>query len=156
MSGIFVSQIVLEVLSPFEGDEPPPSITGVGTFQFDGGEGSDYYLVAQVVDSGNELRSKVVKSPHATGRLTNAEILLYGYDVGAIVNIQDLEDGTNSSTGPMALPDSAGIAQSPRVPANVPNAVLHTIRLQGNDTGNDERDEIHELVYEVAEQGVRR
>jgi hypothetical protein len=156
MSGIFVSQIVFEVMSPFEGDEPPPSTTGVGTFQFDGGEGSDWYIVGQIVDSGNELRSKVVKSAHATGRLTNPKILIYGYDVQSVVNTQDLEDGTNSTTGAIPLPDSAGVAQSPRVNVDVPNAVLHTIRLQGDDTGNDERDEVHEIVYEVAEQGVRR
>lgn len=129
---------------------------GVLTERFDSGLGSEYYLVAPVIDSGNELRSKNVKSVHATGKLTNPEVRVYGYDVGDNVNTTDLEDGTNSSTGAVALTDTTDIAQTPRVNLNVPNAVLHTVRLSGDDTGQTERDEIHEIVVEQSEQGVRR
>jgi hypothetical protein len=131
-------------------------VGAVRTEVFDAGNGSDWYIVAPVTDSGDELRSKTIKAMRATGRLHNASIQAYGYDVNRSISATDLERGDNASTRPQPIRDSDEVTQSPRKQINVPNAVLHTVRLEGNDTGQDERDEIHEIVVEVAVQGVRR
>lgn len=132
----------------------------VRTEVFDEGEGSEYYLVALITDSGDELRSNNVKSVRTTGRRTNASAMVYGYDVNDPINVEDLEAGVRSSTRmvtrPQAFRDSTDVAQSERKPVNISNAVLWTVRLEGDDTGNEERDRIDEIVCEVAKQGVRR
>lgn len=130
--------------------------SGIQTARFDSGLGNSWYLVAPVADSGDELRSKVMKAMRVTGRRTRAAMKAYSYDIDDPINVTDLENGTNSTTGAVALDDSTQVSQSPRSQVNVPNAVLHTIRVEGNDTGQTERDQVHEVVYEVAEQGVRR
>lgn len=131
-------------------------VGAIKTSRFDAGNGSDWYMVAPVTDSGDELRSKTIKAMRATGRFHNASMKAYGYDVNREVNADDLESGDNASTRPQALPDSAHVAQSPRKQINVPNSVLWTVRIEGDDTGQPDRDEIHEIVVEVAQQGVRR
>lgn len=128
------------------------------TKRFDAGLQSDYYLVGQITDSGDELRSKVIKSVRATGKLTDASLAVYGYDVGDGIDVSALEAGTGSDTGAIALTDSTQVAQSPRTQVNVPNATLSTVRIEGSWDGSDgsAKDRIDEIVSEVAEQGVRR
>lgn len=130
------------------------------TQKFDAGNGSEYYLVAQIDDDGSELRSKTYKSIRATGIRTNASAMMYGYDVQQEINVDDLELGTRSNTRmttrPQDFTDSTGVTQSERKPINVANAVLGTVRYEGNDTGNEQRDRIDEIVIERAIQGVRR
>jgi len=134
----------------------PPPLPAVNTVRFDEGTGSSWYLIPPVTDSGNELRSKVVKSMRATGRLSNASMKAYAYDINDEINVADLEAGTNATTRAQDLPDSTQVAQSPRKQINAKNAVLHTVRLEGDDTGQAERNEIHEIVAEIADEGVRR
>jgi hypothetical protein len=129
---------------------------GTATKRFDAGEGNEYFLCAPVVDSGQELRSKVVKSVRQTGKRTNVNAKIYSYDVDDNIDVTALEDGTGSTTGAIALDDSTQVSQSPRVQTNCPNAVLHTVRIDGSDVGQSERDRIDEIVVEVAEMGVRR
>ncbi len=133
---------------------------GVETMRFDEGLGSSWYLCAPVTDSGSELRSKVIKSVRATGKLTNASAMIYGFDVEQAINVSDLETGTRSNTKmitrPQVFEDSTEVAQTKRKQVNVKNAVLHTVRLEGDDTGETTRDRIDEIVYEVADEGVRR
>lgn len=130
------------------------------TKKFDAGNGSSYYLVAQLDDDGNELRSKTYKAIRATGIRTNASAMMYGYDVNQEVDVEDLETGTRSNTRmttrPQEFADSTGVTQSERKPISVTNAVLGTIRYEGDDTGNEQRDRIDEIVIERAIQGVRR
>lgn len=154
MSEVRITQVVAEVMVPFT--EGNTTQSGVRTTRFDAGEGSVYYLVSPVVDSGVELRSKTIKSVRQTGRRTNVSAMIYGYDVDDSISVNDLEAGVNSSTGPIALDDSTDVAQSEREPCNVVNSVLWAVRLEGDDTGQAERDRIDEIVVEVAEQGVRR
>ena len=127
---------------------------------FDAGEGSAYWLVPQITDSGDELRSKTIKSIRVTGRLTNASAMVYGYDVGQPIIAEDLETGTRTNTQnttrPQTFTDTTEVTQTERKPINVANAALWTSRIQGDDTGNEERDRIDEIVCEVAQQGVRR
>lgn len=128
----------------------------VETMKFDAGTGSGYYYVAPIVDSGDELRSKTIKAVRATGKFTNAASEIYGYDVSDVISTTDLEEGLNSTTGQLAITDTSGVAQTPREQVNVPNAVLHTVRILGDDTDQTERDRIDEIVTEQSEIGVRR
>jgi hypothetical protein len=136
-----------------------PTFTGT-TERFDAGEGSQWYVIPQLSDSGDELRSKTVKAVRATGRLTNAAAMVYGYDVGQRIIMSDLENGERNPvkmvTRPQTFPDTTEVAQTARKPVNIVNAVLHTVRLSGDDTGQAARDRVDEIVYEVARQGVRR
>lgn len=132
----------------------------VETLQFDAGEGSSYYVAAQVTDSGDELRSKTYKSVRVTSRRTNQSAMVYGYDAEQEISTDDLETGTRSdarmTTAPQSFADSAGVSQSVRKQVNIKNAVLSSVRVEGNDTGNEQRDQIHEIVVEAAREGVRR
>lgn len=128
----------------------------VDTMRLNAGDGSAYYIVPPVSDSGNEERSKVIKPVRVTGKLTNVVIKVYTYDVGDPVLVSDLETGVNSASGSIALSDTSQVTQSERQPINCPNAVLSTIRIEGDDTGEPSRDRIDESLYEQAIQGVRR
>ena len=153
MAQIEISQVAVEVMTPFT---ETVTTTGINTMRIDDGIGNAYYVVPPITDSGNELKSKVVKPARVTGKRTNQTLMIYGYDVEDPIIISDLEDGTNSSTGALALADSTQVSQSPLVNLNVPNAVLHTVRVAGDDTGEATRDRIDEIMYQVADQGVRR
>lgn len=130
------------------------------TKRFDAGEGSSYYVVAQLDDSGDELRSKTYKAIRATGIKTNASATCYGFDVNQEIDVEDLETGnrtnTRMTTRPQEFTDSTGVTQSERKPINISNAVLGTVRYEGDDTGNEQRDRLDEIVIEQGKQGVRR
>lgn len=128
----------------------------VGTFRFDTGAGNEWFIVPPISDSGEELRSKVVKAARVTGKVTDASFSVYGYDIGANISVADLRAGTNSSTGDISLPDTTQVAQSARKPLNVSNAVLTTIRVAGTWSNEGTKDRIDEVVYELAVEGVRR
>jgi hypothetical protein len=153
MSQLNIFQVALEVMTPFS---ESVTTTGMQTMRIGTGNGSQYYAVSPVVDSGDELRSKVYKAFRATGKLTNAEVQVYTYDVSDPIVVSDLDDGTNSTTGSISLPDTTNVAQSPRVQINCPNTVLGTIRIAGDDRGESVPDRIDEISLEVASQGVRR
>lgn len=151
-AGAFVSQFVL--LVGFGPEVPPEPV--VRTFRFDAGERSHYWLALQPSDSGDELRSKVVKPGRTTGKVTNASMLFYKWDVGEPINATDVEFGLNAATRPQRLPDVPHVTQSKLLPVNVPNACLHTTRVQGTWEGDTIKDRIDEIVYQLARQGVRR
>ena len=154
---IHFDQFTVELWAPSGVVPPPPPTTPtVNTKRFDTGLGSEYYVIPFVVDDGDELRSKTMKAMRATGKFTNVEMLAYGFDIGDGINADDMEAGINASTRPQSLPDSTQVAQSPRKPIDVKNAVLSTVRLSGSDIGETERDRIDEIVIERAIQGVRR
>jgi hypothetical protein len=110
MSEVRVTQVVAEVIVPFV--EGNTTAAGVTTERFDAGEGSEWYICSSVVDSGVELLAKTIKGMRAIGKLTNASMMLFGYDIGDGIDVGDLETGTNSSTGSVALTDSTQVAQS--------------------------------------------
>ena len=136
--------------------EPFIATGGVVSKRFDAGEGSEWFIVAPVIDSGNELRSKVIGPARVTGKLTNASLMIYTWDVSGEIDLDELEAGTNSATGAISLPDTAHVAQSPLMSVNCPNAVLSTIRVAGDGRGAETRDEVHEALYQQSVQGVRR
>jgi hypothetical protein len=149
-----VTQLAAEVMVPFT--EGNVTSAGVKTVRVGTGNGNRAYLVAPIVDSGDELRGKVVKDARVTGKLTNGALRVYGYDVGVPIVASDLENGVNSSTRSLPLPHTTNVAQSALVKLNVKNAVLHTVRIEVDDRGEATRDRIDEIVYQVARQGVRR
>lgn len=132
-----------------------PSASGPETMEFDTGIGSEWYLVPPIVDSGMETRSKTIKSVRVTGKITNASAQIYGYDVSDPIVTDDLESGTNASVT-VALSDTTQVAQSPREQVNIPNSVLWTSRIEGNDINEDTRDRVDEIAVEASEIGVRR
>jgi hypothetical protein len=136
--------------------EPFNPTGGVMTKRFDAGTGSEWYICSSVVDSGVELLAKTIKGMRAIGKLTNASMMLFSYDIGDGIDVGDLETGTNSSTGSVALTDSTQVAQSAMLNTNVTNSVLWAARIEGDDTGEATRDRVDELVVQVAEGGVRR
>lgn len=133
---------------------PPPA--AVRAFTFDAGNRSHYWLALAPTDSGDELRSKTVKAGRVTGKVTNASFQIYKWDVGEPIDVSEVEAGTNAATRPQRLPDVPQVTQSARKQVNVPNAVLHLMRVQGTWEGDEIKDSIHEICYEQARQGVRR
>lgn len=154
---IYISQFSMTVWAPV-GDEPPPMEPPITrTMRFGAGTtGNSWYLVASVSDSGHELRSKVIKAVRAIGKFTDAALQIYTWDLTQNINVSDLEAGTNSTTGDIALTDTTGVQQTPRFQLNAPNAVLSTVRIEGTWDGVSPADQVHELEYEVAIQGARR
>lgn len=133
----------------------PPADTPVGAFTFDEGLGNTWFIVPQLSDSGIELRDKVVKPFRVTGKVSNARGKIYRYGPTENIDIDAIEAGTGYATV-VPLIDTTQVVQSKRHPVNVPNAMLHTIRIEGQWDGTGERDRIDEIIYEVAQQGIRR
>ncbi len=129
------------------------------TMRFAAGNGSRWMFLGQLTDSGNELRSKNVKSGYVIGKLTNTSFMGYAFDVGDGIDIAAMEDGvrinTRRVTRPQTLPDSTDVAQTARKPINI-TGVMHTIRVVGDDRGEVNRDRLDQICQEVALQGVRR
>lgn len=150
-----VSQLVVEL--GYSPTTTPPTDSPTPVFAFGlGALEVNWWLVPQLSDSGIELRDKVVKSFRATGKLSNPKFQVYGYGPTQEIDMDDIEEGINSRTGLIIMPDTNQVAQSKRFPVNVPNCMTHTVRLQGMYPGTGERDRIDEIVYEVAQQGIRR
>jgi len=154
MSAIRVTQVAVEVMIPFTDTTQPKGQTQV----FGRGIGSNWWVVPQLTDSGEELRSKTMKTITVTGKVTNCTVQGYGYDVGQEVKVSDLEDGVriNGATRALPVPNTVNVAQSARQPINVKNAVMTTMRIAGNDRGQATRDQIDQITAEMAIQGVRR
>jgi len=156
MAQVQVTQVVVELMTPFV--DTPVITTSASTMRFDAGLGSEWWVLAQLSDSGNELRSKSVKAAYVIGKVTNANLRVYRFDVGQEIDVQGMEDDERLVGATRALPltDTANVAQSARKQINVTNGVMHTIRVSGDDTGLENRDRLDQLTYEVAIQGVRR
>lgn len=127
----------------------------VDTMRFDAGTGVRGYVVAPLSDSDIDI-TKVVKPATVKGKLTNAVIQIYVYDVEDPILVSDLEAGTNSTSGDIPLSDTSQVTQYARQPLNCPNAMLHTMRVECEWDGAGVRDRIDSFGYEIAIQGVRR
>ena len=157
---LHISQFVVELLVPLgEAPPPPPPVTPtVEAVRFDTGLGTPWYIVAQITDSGDNLRDKTEKAFVATGKMTVPKFSVYSYGPQKSINVSDLEDGINSNTGKLALRTTTQVQRTARKPINVANSMLWTVRLEGiGDNSNDAmKDRVDEMVIEVAQQGVRR
>lgn len=134
----------------------PPEDSPMGTFTVGfGGLDIDWYLIPQISDDSDELRSKVIKSVRVTGKITNANFKVYTYQPTENINVEDLENGDNAAVT-VPLTSTTQVVQSQRYQVNCPNAVLETVRIAGQWRGSDIPDRIDELTWERALQGVRR
>jgi len=156
MAQVQVTQVVVELMTPFV--DTPVITTSASTMRFDAGLGSRYWLIPQLSDSGQELRTKVVKDPYVIGKCTNMTIRGYRFDVGQAINVQAMEDGERLAGASRALPvpDTTEVTQSPMRKMNLANASMHTMRIEGDDTGQETRDRIDQICYQIGGQGVRR
>lgn len=133
-------------------------VAQVDTKRFNAGDGSAWYVIPPLSDSGSESRSMVVKPARVTGKLSNATLQIFTFDVNDEIDVSDMENGLNSASGSVALTDTTEVRQSERKPVNCPNAVLHTIRIAGewDATDGSDPDRVDEVLYELAVQGCRR
>lgn len=121
-----------------------------------GGEGvfTDWFVVVQI--SGDNLRDQAVKSFIATGKMTAPKFSIYRFGPGKNIDVAAMEEGTGSATGKRKLPSTSDVQRCDRRTVNVPGAMNHTCRLEGIYDGNGIKDQIHEILYELCDQGVRR
>lgn len=154
-SGVQISQLTIELA---RGPEViPPTDNPAPVFIFGrGGLNVSWWVVPQLSDSGVELRDKTIKAFRATGKMTNPQFQIYGYGPEDGIDVDALEAGTGSSTGPIFMDDTTLVTQTPRHQLNVVNSMTHTCRLAGMWPGTGEPDRIDEIAYEVAQQGIRR
>lgn len=126
----------------------------------DGGAGTTvpWYVAWQFTDDGSELRDKVVKGLRVTAKLTTSPTIgIHGADAGEVIDVPVLEAGNSGSkSGSIALTPTAAVTQSARIPVNVPNLAVWTVRVDGTWDGSSTKDRVDEVVIERAIQGVRR
>lgn len=132
------------------------SVGSTTTERFDAGDGSAWFLVPSISDSGVPLRDKVMKPVTVIGQLTNASFKVYGWGPDDPIDVAAIEAGTGAKTNAQSLPDSTSPTRSARVPVNVPNLMLHTIRVEGNCSDTGTLDRVDQIAYEQAVMGVRR
>lgn len=148
-----IAQLCIELgLGP---EITPPADSPVGTFTFDEGPGSEWYLVLQLSDHGNELRDHVLKAVNVTGKVTNALVKFYRYGPGEPIDMGQLTAGSGF-TAFVGLDDTNQVETSARFPVNIPNARVSTVRIEGRWTGNGIRDRLDQCVIEAAVRGIRR
>lgn len=135
----------------------PPVFEATGR-RFGAGNGSSWWVIPQLTDSGDELRTKNIKAAYIIGKTTNGAMRVYRYDVGqeVIVRNMELDERVKGATRSIAIADKEHVAQSRRQQVNVTEAVMSTIRISGNGTGETIRDRVDQITYEVDQQGVRR
>jgi hypothetical protein len=152
-STAIISQLTIEL---GRGPEVlPPADSPIGTFTVGAGLGLDWYIALQLSDSGVELRDKVVKPIRLIAKTTRGLVKGYGYGPKEDINVADIEDGVNQKVT-LAIADTTQVQVSPRLPWNIKNAMVHTVRVEGIWDGEGIPDRIDEIVYEVARQGIRR
>jgi hypothetical protein len=143
-------QVVITAAPP----PPPPSPTRTVTFD-SSGLGNTWYLALLPSDSGDELRSKVLKPMRITGKVSNCTAKVYSYSPTDEIDVGKVEDGTGF-TAEISFPTTTQVQQSALHSINVPNACTHLVRVEGTWDGNGLRDRIDEIMYQQGEQGVRR
>lgn len=150
---VIISQLTIEL-----GRGPeiiPPAETPTQVFTFDAGLGNSYFLALQPSDSGIEGRDKVIKAVRVTGKINNGFAKVYAYGPVEDVDVDQVEDGIGFKTA-VVLAASSLVQQSKRHPVNIPNAMMHLVRIEGRWDGTGDRDRIDEIFYEIAQQGIRR
>lgn len=149
-----ISQLTIE-LGAVVGTTPPTD-TPLNTFTLGfGGLNINWYIVPQITDSEVELRDKMVKAVRVTGKVSNCNIKPYGWQPTQDIDVGDLEDGLNPLCT-VFIPDTTEVVQSQRYQINCPNLMQHTVRVAGFWSGTGIPDRVDEIVYEVAQQGIRR
>lgn len=130
-------------------------------FTLDGGAGVavPWYAAWQFTDDGSEVRDKTVKAIRVTGKLSAlATAGVHGAGAGEVINVPVLEAGNGGSkSGSIPLAATAAIGQGPRIPVNVPNLGVWTVRIDDTWDGSFiSESRIDEVVVERSVGGVRR
>lgn len=130
----------------------------IDTFRWNqtAGVAVDWFAAPQLTDGGSENQNKSVKSMRATGKFTAGNMRLYGWDSAVNISLADIESGSNSVSGNIALAASSDVQQSVREPMNFPNLAVFSPRVSGTYSGTGDVDRLDELVVEFQEVGNRR
>lgn len=130
----------------------------VQTFRWNQAAGSpvEYFAAPQLQDGGSENQNKAVRSMRVTGKLTSGVMQLHGYDSAVNINITDIENGTNSASGSIAIGTQTEVQKLARAPMNFPNLAIFTARVSGTYSGSGDADRIDEVVLELEITGNRR
>jgi hypothetical protein len=144
------------------GGRLPGATWGVRTFRFDTSnpdapEEVPWMIGFQFTDAGGEQRPKKIKFPLIRAKLTSASFGLHGVEVNEDVDIDTFDAGTaGSKTGSIALPDSANVTWYPQLDVAVNEQLAFAPQLEGTWSGSGAKDQIHEIILEVIQQGSRR
>lgn len=136
---------------------------GIGSIQFDtfvwnsaSGDEVNYYAAWELQATSTLNQNKSVRAAKVSGKLTNGQFMLYGYDSNEAVDLTNLEAGNNPSIQ-IALGTSTSVKTSFRIPFNSPNNFMFSPRVSGTYNGVDEAvDRINGVILEYFSSGVRR
>lgn len=136
--------------------------TIVRTMKWDtpgGGDAVPWYLAWEFQDSGNEVHTKRIGPYFGIVGLLGAggTAGIYGAEPGDTISVADLEAGTNSKSGAIALPASSNITQYNQIELNIDNLKQWTVRIGATwANAGGARDRIDEVNVEVDAEGAMR
>lgn len=122
----------------------------------DGGVPVEWYQLWQLDNAGSENRDKTVRSALVTGKLTAAQMDIYTFGAGQVIDVAAMEAGTGSASGAIPLTDSTDVTEYARVQLKCNNANMLTSRIGGTWDGLGTPDRVDEVVLETSISGVRR
>jgi hypothetical protein len=156
VSGVATVADSLEFLA---GGRTAGSTVATKTYTFDtiSGESVPWRLAPAFSDTGDELRSHVIKRIRATAKSTSGSLGVFGFQPTQVIDISLLATGNSASlTGAISLPNTTSVALTQQFQVNCPNLDVSTIQIQGTWGGTGNKDRVDEILYELAPQGVRR
>ena len=119
------------------------------------GDEVDYYAAWELHAGGVLDRNKSVKAARVNGKLTQGQLMIYGFDS----NTPEALDNIITGTEPQIVIDlgtTTDVETSFRYPFNAPNNLMFTPRISGRFAGEGEPDRISGIVLEYMPTGVRR
>jgi hypothetical protein len=130
------------------------------TWGFDTGTGDSvpWYLAWSFMDAGAEFTPKVIRKLRPRGAFTSGYMQIYGVTPDTVINVTDLEDGTNPLYE-TALTNSTVVTQYPVFKTRVKNLLMYSIRLEGisvSDGTIESLDQVQEVTYELDISGQMR
>lgn len=130
----------------------------VSTYRYDepGSGAVPYYFLIQPTDNGEEQRNKRIKSVRVTGRVTSPVVQIHGANRGDTIDVGDMEAGTDSASGNIALTTSGVIKRQYKAQFEVKNLAIWALRFSGTWDGSDDVDEIEEIVVELDTHGGKK
>ena len=130
------------------------------TWGFDTGTGDSvpWYLAWSFMDAGAEFTPKVIRKLRPRGAFTSGYMQIYGVTPDTVINVTDLEDGTNPLYE-TALTNSTVVTQYPVFKTRVKNLLMYSVRLEGisvSDGTIESLDQVQEVTYELDISGQMR
>lgn len=128
------------------------------TFEFNkiSGDEIPYFAAWELQAVGILDRNKSVQAARFNGKVTDGELMIYGFDSATPEDLTDLENGDNAQVT-IPLGTLSNVETSPRYPFVAPNNFVFTARVSGTFNGTDEQvDRISGVVLEYLVSGNRR